>query len=60
MTRFKELKRIQSAIKHKDEKEIHWALKYCKSRLQFEKLKTGSKYWTKLIDELNDTLENDK
>ena len=52
MTRFKELKRIESAIKHKDKKEILWALDYCKSRLQFAKMKSQVKHWTKLVDKL--------
>ena len=60
MTRFKELKRIEFAIKHKDEKEILWALQYCKSRLQLAKWKSHIKHWTKLINELNDTLDNAK
>lgn len=52
MTRFKELKRIESAIEHKDKKEILWALDYCKSRLQFAKMKSHVKHWTKLVDKL--------
>ena len=52
MTRFKELKRIELAIEHRDKKEIEWALHYCKSRLHFTKMKSQIKHWTKLIDKL--------
>jgi hypothetical protein len=52
MTRFKELKRIELAIEHKNKKEILWALDYCNSRLQFAKMKSQIKHWTKLIDKL--------
>lgn len=34
MTRLKELKRIENAIKHKDKKELKWALEYAKMRLK--------------------------
>ena len=32
MTRFKELARIQAAIKHKNELELRWAAEYCQMR----------------------------
>jgi hypothetical protein len=32
MTRFKELARIQDAIKHRNESELRWAVEYCQMR----------------------------
>ena len=60
MTRFKELKRIELAIENKDEKEILWALEYCKSRLQFAQMKSQIKHWTKLIDKLKSEINKSK
>ena len=60
MTRFKELRRIELAIKNKDEKELLWALGYCEMRLKLATMKQHIKHWQKLIDELNDTLNPDK
>jgi hypothetical protein len=54
MTRFKELRRIELAIKNKDNKELLWALSYCKMRLKLATMKQHIKHWQKLIDELND------
>jgi hypothetical protein len=59
MTRFKELRRIELAIKNKDEKELHWALEYCEIRLKFATMKQHIKHWQKLINELNDTIYPD-
>jgi len=33
MTRFKELARIEAAIKHRDESDLRWALEYCRMRV---------------------------
>lgn len=56
MTRFKELKRIESAIENKDEKEILWAIAYCKSRLSITKLKSQVKYWKNMINQLENLI----
>ncbi|NRR93558.1 hypothetical protein HSX10_18450 [Winogradskyella undariae] len=58
MTRFKELKRIELAIKNKDEKEIVWALDYCNSRLQIAKMKSQIKHWTKLKGKLENEIDS--
>ena len=59
MTRFKELKRIESAIEHKDKKEILWALDYGESRLELAKMKSQIKHWSKLIDKLKSEIVTD-
>ena len=45
MTRFKELRRIESAIEHKNESELQWAADYCKMRLRIATKKEHQKYW---------------
>ena len=45
MTRFKELARIQSAIKHKNESELRWAVWYCGMRVQTAARKHHTQYW---------------
>jgi len=44
MTRFKELARIQAAIKHKDESELRWADWYCRMRQQVATRKYHTQY----------------
>jgi hypothetical protein len=48
MTRFRELKRIESAIEHKNEAELQWALGYCKMRLQVATMKHHEAYWRRI------------
>jgi hypothetical protein len=48
MTRFKELKRIESAIEHKNETELQWALGYCKMRLQIATVKQHETHWRRI------------
>jgi hypothetical protein len=45
MTRFKELERIEAAIEHRNKSELHWALDYCRIRLQIAPRKEHTKYW---------------
>jgi hypothetical protein len=59
MTRFKELKRIELAIKNKDKKEILWSLEYCQSRLKIAQKKGHIKHWEKLIVVLNSKINGD-
>jgi hypothetical protein len=49
MIRFKEQKRINKAIEHKDSEELQWALSYCRSRLGLVLLKSHVKRWEKQI-----------
>lgn len=48
MTRFKELKRIESASERKNEAELQWALGYCKMRLQIATMKHHEAHWHRI------------
>ncbi|MDO9308592.1 MAG: hypothetical protein Q7V04_05960 [Deltaproteobacteria bacterium] len=61
MTRFKELQRIENAIKNRDVRELEWAVKYCEMRIPIVTMKQHEKHWMKLqkkvqivLDELNE------
>jgi len=58
MTRFKELARIERAIKYRDEAELQWALDYCKMRVSFSDRKEGIKRWKKIQEEVAKALES--
>jgi hypothetical protein len=49
MTRFKELRRIESAIESRNEDELRWALAYSQMRIkvaaQVATMKRQGKYW---------------
>jgi len=45
MTRFKELQRIETAIEHKNQTDLQWALDYCMMRLKVAQRKEHTKYW---------------
>ena len=45
MTRFKELARIQAAIRHRNESELRWAVEYCQMGLRIATRKDHAKYW---------------
>jgi hypothetical protein len=46
MTRFKELRRIEAAIEHRNESELQWALRYCEARQRLAK--THSSHWYRI------------
>jgi hypothetical protein len=48
MTRFKELRRIERAIKNRDPTELRWAAEYCRWRLSFSTTKQGDAYWRRI------------
>jgi hypothetical protein len=48
VTRFKELQRIEVAIKHKNTTELRWALDYCRMRLGIAARKEHVKRWQEL------------
>jgi hypothetical protein len=60
MTRFKELKRIEMAIQHGNEKELNWALGYCRMRLSITTMKVHEKHWRKRISKIEAALEKKK
>jgi len=57
MTRFKELKRIEAAIKHKDQVELQWAIGYCKMRLSITGKKDHEKYWRQMERKVTQALD---
>ena len=56
MSRFKELNRINAAIKLENKDELLWALEYFHMRLSIDKMKVHKKHWNKLIKSINETL----
>jgi len=52
MTRFKELKRIEAAIKQRNKSELEWALGYCKMRLSITQRKDHEKHWRRIEAEV--------
>ena len=61
MTRFKELRRIEHAIEHKDESELRWALDYCKLRRKLVttvySMRKQEKYWQQMESKVRFALE---
>ena len=53
MTRFKELRRIEAAILHKNQSELEWAESFCKHRLSTAQMKSHEKYYRKLLGKLD-------
>jgi hypothetical protein len=45
MTRFKELGRIQAAIRHRNEPDLRWAEDYCRMRVRTATLNSHKNYW---------------
>jgi len=58
MTRFKELARIQAAIKHRNESELRWAVEYCQMRLRIATREDHEKYWRGIQREVTDALHS--
>jgi hypothetical protein len=56
MTRFKELRRIESAIEHKNEAELHWAMDYCKMRLKIATMKPHKDHWRRIENKVKTAL----
>jgi hypothetical protein len=48
VTRFKELRRIEAAIQHKNRPELQWALRYCRMRLEIATRKEHEKGWRRI------------
>jgi hypothetical protein len=60
MTRFKELRRIELAIEHRNLAEIRWAMDYCKMRLQTATRKDHQKYWQRIENELKNARHEER
>jgi hypothetical protein len=64
MTRFKELRRIEDAIEHKDASELGWALDYCTTRRKLAttvySMRKQAKYWQQMESKVRAALESSK
>jgi hypothetical protein len=57
MSRFKELKRIEDAIKHRDKPQLNWAAGYCAMRLSIARRKDHQKYWSDFVKQVEKALD---
>jgi len=57
MSRFKEQRRIDNAIEHKNYEELQWALNYAKTRLDISSMKTHDKHWNKIIKKVKEAMD---
>lgn len=55
MTRFKELKRIEAAVRHRNKVELEWAKSYCSMRIQTAIRKDHKKYWQEVLESVVNT-----
>jgi hypothetical protein len=60
VTRFKELKRIEVAIEHRNRPELDWAAGYCKMRIQIATRKDHQKYWRRIEKNVQQAMDNSK
>lgn len=58
MTRFKELARIQAAIKRRNESELRWPIEHCQMRLRIAARKDHANYWRGIQLEVADALRS--
>jgi len=62
MTRFKEMRRIEEAIEHKNQTELQWALGYCQMRYKVAKavysMRKQEKYWRQIEQKVRAAMEN--
>ena len=58
MSRFKQLRRIENAIKHKNQEELSWALDYAQMRLKLASMKRHEKHWRKMLKQIQDAAES--
>ena len=59
MSRFPELRRIESAIEHQNIAELKWALNYCETRLKHARLKQHKKSWQQRKDKVQAALDGE-
>jgi len=57
MTRFKELRRVEAAIEHKNEAELRWSLWYAQMRARIAPNKRHEKYWQDMKCKIQAALE---
>jgi hypothetical protein len=54
MSRFKELRRIEDALKNHNAHELRWASEYVATRIQFARTREQQKYWQSLARRVED------
>jgi hypothetical protein len=59
MTRFKELRRIERAIEHRDTNDLRWAQAYCEVRIRLTEVKRAQGYWRRLLKQITEALAED-
>ncbi|MCP4553579.1 MAG: hypothetical protein GY834_16400 [Bacteroidetes bacterium] len=59
MSRFKEKRRIDRAIKEQNLIGLKWALDYCKIRLEHSSMKVHQKHWKKYIVTIKKVIEGE-
>ena len=57
MSRFKEQRRIEQAIEHKNFSELEWALDYAEMRLNNSQMKHHEKHWSKIKKSISQAME---
>jgi hypothetical protein len=58
MSRFKELRRFEAAIDHKNKQELEWAKGYCAMRLSSATRKDHQEHWRHLEEKVNQALQD--
>lgn len=58
MSRFKSGNRIEDAIKHKNRRELVWALEYAEYRLKTSGMKQHEKHWRAILQRIQESLES--
>ena len=54
MTRFKELRRIERAIEHRDANDLAWARAYCENRIRSANVKRAADWWRRLLKQVTE------
>ena len=57
MSRFKTGRRIEDAIKHRDQRELVWALEYAQFRLKIASMKQHEKSWRLTLKRVQEALD---
>jgi len=57
VSRFKEQRRIDQAIEHKNSSELEWALGYAEKRLDISSMKHHDKHWLKIKKKITQAIE---
>ena len=60
MSRFKEKRRIDSAITHRNIEELECALSYCKMRLEHSTMKQHEKTWLQEIKKIETVISEEE